>query len=43
MSNIAHLFNNDAILNDTKVSQFLKRHFKVMLKHLFIYLFSFAN
>jgi hypothetical protein len=33
MSNIVHLFNNDAILNDTKVSQFVKSHFRVLLKH----------
>ena len=33
MSNIVHLFNNDTILNDTKVSQFVKSHFKVLLKH----------
>ena len=33
MSKIVHLFNNDTVLNDTKVSQFVKRHFKVLLKH----------
>jgi hypothetical protein len=33
MSNVVHLLNNDTVLNDTKVFQFVKRHFNVLLKH----------
>ena len=43
MSNIVHLFNNDAILNDTKVSQFVKSHFKVLLKHSNVNLNQFSK
>ena len=43
MSNIVHLFNNDTILNDTKVSQFVKRHFKVLLKHSNVNLNQFSK
>jgi hypothetical protein len=32
LSRIVHLFNSDTISNDAKVSQFVKRHFKVMPK-----------
>ena len=43
MSNIVHLFNNDTILNDTKVSQFVKGHFKVLLKHSNVSLNQFSK
>ena len=43
MSDIVHLFNNDTILNDTKVSQFVKRHFKVLLKHSNVSLNQFSK
>ena len=43
MSNIVHLFNNDTVLNDTKVSQFVKRHFKVLLKHSNVNLNQFSK
>jgi hypothetical protein len=43
MSNIVHLFNNDTVLNYTKVSQFVKRHFKVLLKHSNVNLNQFSK
>ena len=43
MSNNVHLFNNDAILNDTKVSQFVKSHFRVLLKHSNVNLNQFSK
>ena len=31
MKNIVQLFSNDTMLNDAKVSQFVKNHFNIML------------
>ena len=32
MNKIAQLFKNDTMLDDTKVVQFIKSHFKILLK-----------
>ena len=33
MNKIVQLFNDNAILNDAKVSRFVNTHFKLMLTH----------
>jgi hypothetical protein len=43
MSMIVHLFNNDKVSNDIKVSQFVKSHFKVLLKHSNVNLNQFSK
>ncbi len=36
MNKIAQLFSNSTMLNDTKVSHFVKTHFKIVLKQPFV-------
>ncbi len=43
MSKIAQLFNDNTMLNDAKVSQFVKNRFKVLSKQPFVGLNQFSK